>query len=70
MCFKLFDMKDELNTAYLRQIRTVMVLAVIVLALFVLLMPWIPQQFSALTLPLALVLLTRPVSYLINYNRR
>ena len=42
----------------------------LVLALFVLLMPWIPQQFSALTLPLALVLLTRPVSYLINYNRR
>ena len=50
MCFKLFDMKDELNTAYLRQIRTVMVLAVIVLALFVL------KATSEVTLPVAFAL--------------
>ncbi len=45
-------------------------LNLLVLVLFVVLMPWIPQTFSALTLPLALVLLTRPVSYLIRYNRK
>ena len=43
-------MKDELNTAYLRQIRTVMVLAVIVLALFVL------KATSEVTLPVAFAL--------------
>ena len=46
-------MKDELNTAYLRQIRTVMVLAVIVLALFVL------KATSEVTLPVAFALFLR-----------
>ena len=41
-----------------------------VLTFFVVFMLWIPQHFSAMTLPLALVLLTRPISYLIYYNRR
>ena len=40
------------------------------LVLFIVFMPWIPQDFSALTLPLALALLTRPVSYYIYYNRK
>ena len=39
------------------------------LALFVLLMAWIPQIFCAPMLPLALVLLTRPISYYLNYRR-
>ena len=39
------------------------------LGAFVLFMKWIPQDFSALTLPLTLVLLTRPISYIINYHR-
>lgn len=39
------------------------------LGLFVLLMTWLPQDFSTLTLPLALVLLTRSVSYYISYRR-
>ena len=34
-----------------------------VLALFLLLSPWIPQVFAQITVPLALCLLTRPVSY-------
>ena len=39
------------------------------LALFVLFMAWIPQTFCAPMLPLALVLLTRPISYYLNYHR-
>lgn len=39
-----------------------------VLGLFVVFMLWIPQQFSALTLTLALVLLARPISYLVHYS--
>ena len=39
------------------------------LVLFVLLMAWIPQVFCTPMLPLALVLLTRPISYYINYRR-
>ena len=34
-----------------------------VLALFLLFSPWIPQVFAKITVPLALFLLTRPVSY-------
>ena len=34
-----------------------------VLALFLLFCPWIPQVFAKITVPLALCLLTRPVSY-------
>lgn len=40
------------------------------LVLFIVFMAWIPQDFSVLTLPLALVLLTRPMSYLTFYNRK
>ncbi len=39
------------------------------LGLFVLFFKWLPQDFSTLTLPLALVLLTRPISYYIRYRR-
>ena len=35
----------------------------VVLALFLLFSPWIPQVFAKITVPLALCLLTRPVSY-------
>ena len=34
-----------------------------VLALFLLFSPWMPQVFAKITVPLALCLLTRPVSY-------
>jgi len=34
-----------------------------VLALFLLFSPWIPQVFAKITVPLALCLLTRPISY-------
>ena len=36
-----------------------------VLALFLLFSPWIPQVFAKITVPLALCLLTRPISYYI-----
>lgn len=39
------------------------------LVLFVVAMPWIPQTFSVLTLPLVLGMLTRPVSYIMNFRR-
>lgn len=39
------------------------------LTLFVLFMAWIPQNFCTPMLPLALALLTRPVSYYLNYRR-
>lgn len=39
------------------------------LTLFVLFMAWIPQNFCAPMLPLALVLLTRSISYYLNYRR-
>lgn len=39
------------------------------LTLFVAFLPWIPQDFSAMTLPLALLLLSRPISYYLHYNR-
>ena len=41
----------------------------LVLALFMVFMPWIPQSFPVLTPLLALGLLTRPVSYYIDYKR-
>ena len=44
-------------------------LNLLALGLFIVFMPWIPQSFSAITLPLALLLLTRPISYIIRYNR-
>lgn len=39
------------------------------LALFLVFSPWIPQHFAVITIPLACVLLTRPVSYYIFYRR-
>lgn len=42
---------------------------VAVLILFIVAIPWIPQHFSVITLPLALGLLTRPLSYIINYAK-
>ena len=39
------------------------------LVLFLVVMPWIPQDFSTLTLPLTLALLTRPVSYMLHGSR-
>ena len=36
----------------------------VVLALFLLFSPWIPQVFAKITVPLALCLLTRPISYM------
>ena len=37
---------------------------------FIVLMPWMPQDFSSITLPLALALLTRPISYLLYYRKK
>lgn len=39
------------------------------LVLFLVFSPWIPQQFSAVTIPLACTLLLRPISYHLYYNR-
>lgn len=36
---------------------------------FLLFSPWMPQRFSMITIPLALALATRPVSYMIHYSR-
>ena len=41
-----------------------------VLALFLLFSPWIPQVFAKITVPLALCLLTRPLSYYIFRSRK
>jgi len=40
------------------------------LALFLLFSPWIPQVFAKITVPLALCLLTRPVSYYLTKDKR
>lgn len=40
-----------------------------VLVLFIIATPWIPQSFSILTLPLVIGMLTRPVSYIVNFQR-
>lgn len=40
------------------------------LALFLLFSPWIPQVFANTTVPLALCLLTRPVSYYLRKNKK
>ena len=40
----------------------------VVLALFLLFSPWIPQVFAKITVPLALCLLTRPISYYYNHK--
>ena len=42
---------------------------VLLLASFLVASPWIPQSFSILTLPLVLGMLTRPISYIVNFNR-
>lgn len=42
----------------------------VVLALFLLFSPWIPQVFAKITVPLALCLLTRPVSYYLTKDKR
>ncbi|MGM9674905.1 MAG: DUF4105 domain-containing protein [Bacteroidaceae bacterium] len=39
------------------------------LTLFIFFMPWIPQQFGRIVVPLTLALLTRPLSYLAYYNK-
>ena len=36
---------------------------------FLLFSPWMPQRFSLITIPLALALATRPLSYMIHYSR-
>ncbi|MBQ0048660.1 MAG: DUF4105 domain-containing protein [Bacteroidales bacterium] len=36
---------------------------------FLIASPWIPQHFAVITLPLAVALLTRPASYIINFPR-
>ena len=41
----------------------------IYLTLFIFFVPWIPQQFGRIVVPLALALLTRPLSYLAYYNK-
>lgn len=41
----------------------------VVLAIFLIAVPWIPQHFCLFTVPLALGLLTRSVSYMVNFNR-
>ena len=46
------------------------VLNFVILTLFILFSPWIPQDFGDMVVPLALSLLTRPVSYLIHYRAR
>ena len=40
-----------------------------ILLLFLVASPWIPQHFSSITLIVTLGLLTRPVSYLVNFGR-
>lgn len=40
------------------------------LTLFIFFVPWIPQQFGRIVVPLALALLARPLSYLIHYNKK
>ena len=41
-----------------------------VLALFLLFSPWIPQVFAKITVPLALCLLTRPISYMFCHRKK
>lgn len=41
----------------------------VLLAAFLVAFPWIPQQFSIVTLPVTVALLTRPVSYIVNHSR-
>mgnify|MGYP002623619191 CR=1 FL=1 len=42
----------------------------VVLALFLLFSPWIPQVFAKITVPLTLCLLTRPISYYLVWQQR
>ncbi|MBQ7182126.1 MAG: DUF4105 domain-containing protein [Bacteroidaceae bacterium] len=42
----------------------------VILTLFILFSPWIPQDFGDMVVPLALSLLTRPISYLLHYRVR
>ena len=44
------------------------ILAAMILS-FLVFTPWIPQKYSVITIPLALALVTRPVSYIIRYGR-
>lgn len=40
-----------------------------VLTLFIVFSPWIPQDFGDIVVPLALILLSRPISYYLFYQR-
>ena len=40
----------------------------VILTLFILFSPWIPQEFGNMVVPLALAFLSRPVSYLLHYR--
>lgn len=40
----------------------------VLLSLFIVAMPWIPQSFSVLTLPLVIGMVTRPISYIVNFK--
>lgn len=41
-----------------------------VLTLFMIFSWWIPQEFSSIIVPLTLILLTRPVSYMLGYRKK
>lgn len=41
----------------------------VLLSLFIVAMPWIPQSFSVLTLPLVIGMVTRSISYIVNFKR-
>jgi hypothetical protein len=41
----------------------------VILSTFLVFSPWMPQEFGKLVVPLALTLLTRPISYYLYYRK-
>lgn len=68
--YPLMGLPIVIKAARKRQYTPWHVVNFVILTLFILFSPWIPQDFGDMVVPLALSLLTRPISYLLHYRAR
>lgn len=68
--YPLIGLPIVIKAARKRQYTPWHVVNFVILTLFILFSPWIPQDFGDMVVPLALSLLTRPISYLLLYRAR
>lgn len=65
----LFALPMVVKAAYKRQKTLWHAAFSVILTTFLVFSPWMPQEFGKLVVPLALTLLTRPISYYLYYRK-